>query len=147
RGDFQDHCIHLGKWSSNWNVFNMFPEFSDKFQRPTDGGWGKTSEKNMQMHMQRCFPTIDQIVEKVSEQPLTHIYIMTNGVVAWVEELKEACWNSGNWDQIQSSCDLDITWEQKFVVQALDMLVAQRSELLIRNGWLSLTSNIAMLCM
>ncbi|KAG2040086.1 hypothetical protein BDR03DRAFT_950245 [Suillus americanus] len=153
RGDFQEHCVHLANWSSNWNAFNMFPEFSDKFQRPTDGGWGETSEKNMQMYMQRCFPTIDQIVEKVvrvrveSEQPLTHIYIMTNGVGAWVEELKEALRNSGDWDQIKSSRDLDITWEQKSVVQALDMLVAQRSEVLIGNGWSSLTSNVVMLRM
>ncbi|KAG1743088.1 hypothetical protein EDB19DRAFT_1700006 [Suillus lakei] len=153
RGDFQDHCVHLGKWSSNWNAFNMFPEFSDKFQRPTDGGWGETSEKNMQMYMQRCFPTIEQIVQKVmqvrveSEWPLTHIYIMTNGAVAWVEELKEALGSSGHWDQIKSSRDLDITWEQKFVVQALDMFVAQRSEVLIGNGWSSLTSNVVMLRM
>lgn len=69
-----------------------------------------------------------------SEQPLTHIYIMTNGIVSWVEELKEALESSGNWDQIKSSRDLDITWEQKFVVQALDMFVAQRSEVLIGNG-------------
>lgn len=153
RGDFQDHCVHLGKWSSNWNAFNMFPEFSDKFQRPTDGGWGETSEKNMQMYMQRCFPTIEQIVQKVmqvrveSERPLTHIYIMTNGIVSWVEELKEALGSSGNWDQIKSSRDLDITWEQKFVVQALDMFVAQRAEVLIGNGWSSLTSNVVMLRM
>lgn len=153
RGDFQDHCVHLGKWSSNWNAFNQFPEFSDKFDRPTDGGWGETSEKNMQMYMQRCFPTIEQIVQKVtqvrveSEKPLTHIYIMTNGVTAWVQELKEALENSGSWDQIRSSRDLDITWEQKFVVQALDMFVAQRSEVLIGNGWSSLTSNVVMLRM
>lgn len=140
RGDFEDHCVHLGKWSSNWNAFNQFPEFSDKFDRPTDGGWGETSEKNMQMYMQRCFPTIEQIVQKVtqvrveSEKPLTHIYIMTNGVSEWVQELKEALESSGHWDQIRSSRDLDITWEQKFVVQALDMFVAQRSEVLIGNG-------------
>jgi hypothetical protein len=153
RGDFQNHCVHLGKWSSNWNAFNMFPEFSDRFERPTDGGWGETSEKNMQMYMKRCFPTIDEIVQKVmlvrveSEQPLTHLYIMTNGAVAWVEELKEALRRSGNWAQIKSSRDLDITWEQKFVVQALDMLVAQRSEVFIGNGWSSLTSNVVMLRM
>ncbi|KAG2358954.1 hypothetical protein BDR07DRAFT_1452509 [Suillus spraguei] len=146
RGDFENHCVHLGKWSSNWNAFQYF-------ERPTDGGWGETSEKNMQMYMQRCFPTIDQIVEKVmqvraeSEKPLTHIYIMTNGAVPWIEELKEALGNSGNWDQIKSSRDLNVTWEQKFVVQSLDMLVAQRAEVLIGNGWSSLTSNVVMLRM
>ncbi|KAG2362207.1 hypothetical protein BDR07DRAFT_1451277 [Suillus spraguei] len=130
RGDFENHCVHLGKWSSNWNAFNMFPEFSDKFERPTDGGWGETSEKNMQMYMQRCFPTIDQIVEKVmqvraeSEKPLTHIYIMTNGAPRSQRHV-----------------------EQKFVVQSLDMLVAQRAEVLIGNGWSSLTSNVVMLRM
>ncbi|KAG0698213.1 hypothetical protein DFH29DRAFT_983956 [Suillus ampliporus] len=172
RGDFQDHCVHLGKWSSNWNAFNMFPEFSDKFQRPTDGGWGETSDKNMQMYMQRCFPTIEQIVQRVmqvrveSEWPLTHIYIMTNGAVAWVDELKEALAISGNWDQIRSSRDLEITWEQKFVAQGVGYVCGSKSRSVDRKWgknccglsagarlmnfllqWSSLTSNVVMLRM
>lgn len=140
RGDFKDHCQHLAKWSSSWNAFNQFPEFDDEFQVPTDGGWGETSDKNMQFYMKHCYPTIEEIVEKVTQvriesgQPLTHIYIMTNGPVPWVGELKEALGSAGDWDQIMTSRDLDLTWEQKFVAQALDMFVAQRAEVLIGNG-------------
>jgi len=96
RGDFKDHCHHLAKWSSNWNAFKLFPEFRDKFQIPSDGTWGEATESGVQYYMQHCYPSIEQIVQKVtqarieSEQPLTHIYVMTNGPVAWVEELKVA---------------------------------------------------------
>jgi hypothetical protein len=140
RGDFKDHCLHLAKWSSTWNAFNQFPEFDDKFQVPTDGGWGETSEKNVQYYMTHCYPTIEEIVQKVtqarveSEQPLTHIYVMTNGPVPWVEELKEALGSAGDWEQVMTSRDLYLTREQKFVAQALDMFVAQRAEVLIGNG-------------
>jgi hypothetical protein len=166
RGDFQEHCVNLAKWSSNWNAFNMFPEFIDKYQT------GTTEEETVQIYLTHCFPTIEEIVQKVtqvrieSEQPLTHIYVMTNGPVAWVAELKEALGSSGDWDQIETSRDLDLTWEQKYVAQALDMFVAQRAEVLIGNGvraiynfhagarltnassqWSSLTSNVVMLRM
>jgi len=140
RGDFHDHCTHLAKWSSNWNAFNQFPEFNDRFDVPTDGGYGTTSDENMRYYYMHCYPAIQQIVQKVtrvrveSEQPLTHIYIMTNGPVPWVDELKVALGKSGDWDQIKSSRDLDLNWEQKFVAQALDMFVAQRAEVLIGNG-------------
>jgi hypothetical protein len=158
--------VNLAKWSSNWNAFNMFPEFIDKYQT------GTTEEETVQIYLTHCFPTIEEIVQKVtqvrieSEQPLTHIYVMTNGPVAWVAELKEALGSSGDWDQIETSRDLDLTWEQKYVAQALDMFVAQRAEVLIGNGvraiynffagarltnassqWSSLTSNVVMLRM
>ncbi|KAH7924168.1 hypothetical protein BV22DRAFT_1067370 [Leucogyrophana mollusca] len=153
RGDFENHCQHLANWSSDWNAFNTFPEFLDKFDRPTDGGWGETSEKNMQMYIKRCYPSIEQIVEKVaavraaSKDPLKYLYIMTNGAVSWVEELKKALADADSWDHVGSSRDLKLTWEQKFVAQALDMFVAQRAQVLIGNGWSSLTSNVVMLRM
>ncbi|KAG8220783.1 hypothetical protein J3R82DRAFT_2215 [Butyriboletus roseoflavus] len=153
RGDFKDHCVHLAKWSSDWNAFNSFPEFHDKFDPPTDGGWGETSEKNMKLYLKRCYPSVEQIVEKVRQvrmeaaNPLRHLYIMTNGETPWVEELKSALGNDMGWDQISSSRDLEVTWEQKFVAHALDMHVAQRAQVLIGNGWSSLTSNVVMLRM
>ena len=96
RGDFKGHCVHLAKWSSDWNAFNSFPEFHDKFDRPTDGGWGETSEANVELYVRRCYPSIEQIIEKVSQvqkeaaDPLRYLYIMTNGPRSWVEELKSA---------------------------------------------------------
>ena len=140
RGDFKDHCVHLAKWSSDWNAFNSFPEFHDKFDRPTDGGWGETSEANVELYVRHCYPSIEQIVEKVSQvrketdDPLRYLYIMTNGPTPWVEELKSALAQNMSWDHVGSSRDLKMTWEEKFVAQALDMYVAQRAQVFIGNG-------------
>ena len=140
RGDFKDHCVHLAKWSSDWNAFNSFPEFYDKFDRPTDGGWGETSEANIELYIRRCYPSIEQISEKVSQiqkeavDPLRYLYIMTNGPTPWVEELKSALVQDMSWDHVGSSRDLKTTWEQNFVAQALDMYVAQRAQVFIGNG-------------
>jgi len=153
RGDFKDHCVHLAKWSSDWNAFNSFPEFHDKFDQPTDGGWGETSEANVELYVRRCYPSIEQIVEKVNqvrkeaEDPLRYLYIMTNGPTPWVEELKSALAQNTSWDHVGSSRDLMATWEEKFIAQALDMYVAQRAQVFIGNGWSSLTSNAVMLRM
>ncbi|EGN95102.1 hypothetical protein SERLA73DRAFT_187410 [Serpula lacrymans var. lacrymans S7.3] len=151
RGDFENHCQHLANWSADWNAWNTLPELPDTFVRPTDGGWGETSEANMNMYIQRCYPSIEQIVEKVkavvaaSVDPLRYVYIMTNGAVPWVEELKTSIKSSGNWDHVGSSRDLQLTWEEKYVAHGLDMFVASRAQILIGNGWSSLTSNVVLL--
>jgi len=140
RGDFEHHCVHLSKWSSDWNAFNSFPEFRDKFDVPTDGGWGETSEANTELYIRRCYPSIEQIAEKVSQvqkeaaDPLRYLYIMTNGPASWVGELKAALAQGMSWDRISSSRDLKTTWEEKYVAQALDMYVAQRAQVFIGNG-------------
>ncbi|KAJ7765301.1 hypothetical protein B0H16DRAFT_1717847 [Mycena metata] len=50
-------------------------------------------------------------------------------------------------DGIGTSRDLELSWEQKFVAEAVDMHVAQRAEKFIGNGFSSLTSNVVMLRM
>ncbi|KAH0836499.1 hypothetical protein J3R83DRAFT_8136 [Lanmaoa asiatica] len=90
--------------------------------------------------MDHCYPSIEQIVEKVktvreeSREPLEYLYIMTNGDASWVADLKVALRDLGGWGHIGSNRDLSLTWEQKFVAQALDMLVAQRAQVFIGNG-------------
>ncbi|KAF9219951.1 hypothetical protein BS17DRAFT_788339 [Gyrodon lividus] len=153
RGDFKDHCQNLAQWSANWNAFNSFPEFHDKFDPPPDDGSGETSQKNIDLYVQRCYPSIEQIVDKVRQvrmgatENLRYLYIMTNGAIPWVEELKATLALDMDWEHVGSSRDLKLTWEQKFVAQALDMYVAQRAQVLIGNGWSSLTSNVVMLRM
>lgn len=39
-----------------------------------------------------------------------------------------------SWDSVATSRDLELGWEEKFIVQAMDMLVATRAELFIGNG-------------
>lgn len=154
RGDFEGHCQHLAKWSSDWNGFNQFPELPDKFERFPGATWGETTEENMQMYLQRCFPSVEQIVEKVEEvyatpagEGLRNVYVMTNGGKEWVDELKSALRKTGHFKKVASSRDLRLSWEQKYVAQAVDMLIGQRAQVLIGNGFSSLTSNIVMLRM
>ncbi|KAJ3530634.1 hypothetical protein NM688_g7680 [Phlebia brevispora] len=91
--------------------------------------------------MQRCYPTIEQIVEKVDEvrrsgagKGLKDVYIMTNGKREWVDELKDALFAMGGWEKIASSRDLVITKEQKEVAQAVDMMIGERAQVIIGNG-------------
>lgn len=105
----------------------------------------------MQLYLERCYPSIEQIVEKVRQvrteaaDPLRYLYIMTNGATSWVEELKTALENDIGWDQVSSSRDLNVTWEQKFLTQALDMFVAQRAQVFIGNGVSVLLSHFQVL--
>lgn len=162
RGDFAGHCSHLANWSADWNGFNKFAALPDKFRVPTDGDWGSTTEMNMQMYLRRCYPTVEQIVERVREvladqkriygntKELKRVYVMTNGDVAWLQELREALMEVKKWDAVVSSRDLYLSWEAKPVAQAVDMLVGQRAQVFIGNGasysqallhYKSLTSN------
>ncbi|KAG2147827.1 uncharacterized protein EDB93DRAFT_1145545 [Suillus bovinus] len=159
RGDFAGHCSHLANWSSNWNGFNQFSALPDRFRVPTDGGWGVTTEANTNMYFRACFPTIEQIVEKVqnvladqkrlygSAKELKSIYVMTNGDVEWLQQLKEALMQVKKWDAVVTSRDVKLSWEAKPVAQAVDMLIGQGAQVLIGNGFSSLTSNIVMLRM
>ncbi|KAG0696006.1 hypothetical protein DFH29DRAFT_243008 [Suillus ampliporus] len=159
RGDFAGHCTHLANWSSDWNGFNKFAALPDKFKVPTDGGWGETTEANVNMYHKSCYPTIEQIVEKVqnvladqrriygSAKGLKRVYIMTNGEAEWLQHLKEALMQVKKWDTIATSRDLKFGWEAKPVAQAVDMLIGQRAQVFIGNGFSSLTSNIVMLRM
>ncbi|KII84728.1 hypothetical protein PLICRDRAFT_179075 [Plicaturopsis crispa FD-325 SS-3] len=152
RGDFSGHCEHLAKWSSTWNGFNAFPGLPDTFEVPAGGGWGENTPENREYYMQHCFPTIEQIVEKVASirstpegKGLKRVYIMTNAPKDWIEEMKEALRADGEWEGIASSRDLKLNWEQRYVAQAVDMMVGQRAQVFVGNGFSSLTSNIIML--
>lgn len=168
RGDFLAHCRFLASRNSDWNVFNSFPELPDKYDKVHSDP--RLSPENHKAYMDHCYPSVERIVEKVktvreeSREPLEYLYIMTNGDASWVSDLKVALRELGGWKHIGSALDLSLTWEQKFVAQALDMLVAQRAQVFIGNGvsgsfvrcagwdliresqqWSSLSSNIVML--
>ncbi|TFK56891.1 hypothetical protein OE88DRAFT_1650384 [Heliocybe sulcata] len=163
RGDFVDHCHHLAKWSSRYNGFNSFPELPDQFEPPAGGGWGETTPENDATYIRHCFPSIEQIVERVTQVRnfeatrlrrkgggLKNVFIMTNGPKEWVDELKEALSRRGieegqEWKNVASSRDLVLNREQKGVAQAVDMVIGQRAQVIIGNGFSSLTSNIVML--
>ena len=141
RGDFEEHCMHFAHWSSQWNGFNQFPELPDQFVPPPASGHGQATEEGKDIYLRHCFPDITQIVTRVAEiretpagNGLKNVYIMTNGKVAWVDELKKELGRLGGWNKIASSRDLHLTWEQQFVAQSVDMLIGQRAQVIIGNG-------------
>ncbi|GJE89655.1 O-fucosyltransferase family protein [Phanerochaete sordida] len=149
RGDFLGHCENLCHWGANFAAFNRFPEFPDPWDMPSG-----EPEERMPTYLRRCLPSIEQIVLKVTEvrasvagRSLRNVYVMTNGDRAWLAELKDALHDAHGWDHIATSRDLVLTNEEKYVSQAMDMMVGERAQVFVGNGFSSLTSNIAMLRM
>lgn len=139
RGDFVDHCSHLAKWSAQWNGFNQFDSLPDRFDVPPGAGFGFNTPENTAYYMEHCFPSIIQMADKImsvrEENPgVDRVYIMTNGKRPFIEKLTEELEKRGKWKGITSSRDMVLTWEQKYVAQAVDMLVGQRAQAFIGNG-------------
>ncbi|KAI8999008.1 hypothetical protein BD414DRAFT_406900 [Trametes punicea] len=152
RGDYERHCEHLANWSSTYLAYNALPALPDRFEPPPGGGWGTNTPENVAVYMRHCLPTIPQILARVEEvvaldaaRGLENVYIMTNGALEWVEQLKAALRGMGRWRNIASSRDLVLNWEQKYVAQAVDMLIGQRAQVFIGNGWSSLTGNVVIM--
>ncbi|PPQ97873.1 hypothetical protein CVT26_013042 [Gymnopilus dilepis] len=134
-------------------------------------------DERKEIYARHCYPSPQQIVRRVRQvvrdysqaqvtpswwtgndskrqtgMGLNKIYIMTNGDSEWAEEVKRALGQDFPalgfvWEGISTSRDLILGWEEKPVVQALDMYVASRAELFVGNGFSSLTANIVMLRM
>lgn len=141
RGDYQTHCRTLAMWSEEFVSVNTFPGLRDPFTVPPHEEYGNNTPENVEIYRKRCLPTFQEIAAKVAEvraspaaRGVRRLYIMTNGPQEYVRELKDALWILGGWDMIASSRDLVLNWEQKFVSQAVDMLVAQRAQVLLGNG-------------
>ncbi|KAI0635224.1 hypothetical protein C8Q77DRAFT_1106760 [Trametes polyzona] len=151
RGDFQGHCFDvLARRSIGYTGFNSFPALHDQWNLPPD-----ISEREKRaLYAQHCFPDIDAIVQRVEEiraspagRGLSHVYVMTNGSPSWVKKLKTALQRRHAWASVASSRDLFLTPEQKYVGQAVDMLVAQRAQVFIGNGFSTLSGMVVMLRM
>ncbi|THV05823.1 hypothetical protein K435DRAFT_789854 [Dendrothele bispora CBS 962.96] len=156
QGDYKDHCVHLSKWSSTFTGFNSFPDIPDKFDVPA-GGFSESEEERKEIYAPRCYPSIEDIVKKVRQVsretkgpvPLRRIFVMSNAPREWLQELKVALMKDVAlpWEAIYTSRDLKLTWEQKYIAQAVDMYIATRSQVFVGNGFSSLTGMIMMLRM
>ncbi|KAI8975906.1 hypothetical protein BD414DRAFT_467669 [Trametes punicea] len=154
RGDYETHCRTLAMWSEDFVSVNAFPEMMDPFVVPPHEEWGNNTPENVEIYRRRCLPTIEEIAQKVAEvraspaaRGVRRLYIMTNARQEYIRELESALWEAGEWEMISSSRDLVLTWEQKFVSHAVDSLVAQRAQVLLGNGFSTLTSNAVMMRM
>ncbi|KAF8622521.1 hypothetical protein AX15_006960 [Amanita polypyramis BW_CC] len=146
RGDFKGHCRYLQKHNTGYNAFNSFSEFHDRFEPPSEYR-AKTT-----YYTDHCYPSIERMITKIEavqqkQANLRRLYIMTNAKRPWLASFVDRLRQTSSWDNITTSRELNLTWEQKYASQALDALVAQRAEAFIGNGFSSLTSNINMLRM
>ena len=140
RGDFKSHCFDvLARRGIGFTGFNSFPALTDHWALPP----GMSDRERRELYARRCFPDVTAIVDRVEQvraeeeragRILDKVYIMTNGSPKWVRELEGALRARNAWEHIASSRDLMLTPEQKYVSQALDMLVAQRAQVFIGNG-------------
>ncbi|KAI0778930.1 hypothetical protein BD413DRAFT_466728 [Trametes elegans] len=153
RGDFEAHCEHLGRHSARYAAFNSLPALVDTFEPPPPphAGFerGTNSDENMATYRARCFPSVAQVVERVravratpAGRGLSKLYIMTNADREFIKALKTALWRDQPWEMLASSRDVVLNWEQTFVAQALDMLVGQRAQVFVGNGFSTLTANV-----
>lgn len=177
RGDFSYHCDGLAHWGSDWQgIIQLATDgMPDTFERekPTSEHWeeGKYETDVLPIYKRRCYPTIEQIVHRVREIRLEHprlnrIYVMTNGKHDWLQELRLSLLidsdshvinvgseteveelKLGEWEEVKTSRDMILDWEQKHVSVSVDAAIAMRADVLIGNGWSSLSGDVIMLRM
>ncbi|THU88080.1 hypothetical protein K435DRAFT_680488 [Dendrothele bispora CBS 962.96] len=131
-----------------------------------EGAEEEERKKKMRRYQKHCYPEIGDVVRKINKVrkeardrrygyvsgELSRVYVMSNAPKEWLEELKKALEEEeeeeeDKWEAVYTSRDLELSWEQKYVAQTLDMYVAMRSQGFIGNGFSSLTSNIVMMRM
>ncbi|KAH8102280.1 hypothetical protein BXZ70DRAFT_65971 [Cristinia sonorae] len=154
RGDYAEHCYNLLNWGSEWQAFNRFSQFPDQFKLAPRPESGPIPESSTVEHMKHCYPTpaeiafrVEQILQSEEGKSLTDIYLMTNGKADFIAEVKQEVSRVHAWKSIKSSRDLVVDREQQYVKQAIDMLIGLRSDVIVANGWSSMSSNVAMLRM
>lgn len=139
RGDFDEHCKRLAGWGSDIQGWYKHPELPDRFVVP-NGAFEdpKNIEEQYNLH---CWPTMEQITARIAEvrktpeaAGLKGVYILTNGQREWVAELKGMIKGMGGWELVHSSRDLEMTPEQKYIGQAIDMAISSRAQMFIGNG-------------
>ncbi|PCH36114.1 hypothetical protein WOLCODRAFT_81482 [Wolfiporia cocos MD-104 SS10] len=152
RGTFQSYCTRLATAGAGFHGYNAFAALPDRL----DAGLAlhSTAERRVRAYRPHCFPSVREIVRRVEEvrrsdagRGLRDIYVMTNAQTPWVTELKAALRQAGGWENVASSRDLLVNREQKYVKQALDVLIGQRAQVFVGNGFSTLSGQVVMLRM
>ncbi|KAH9958799.1 hypothetical protein BGW80DRAFT_1465121 [Lactifluus volemus] len=135
RGDYLEHCKDIANWSARFMGFNEFPGLPGRFLPPAVHSQGHAPPEELARYRAHCFPEIDQIVSRVRDAR-----VRADGRPEWLQELKNALQEDARtqgmdeWEHIGTSRDLRLTREQRHNSQAVDMAIAQRSEIFIGNG-------------
>lgn len=173
RGDYETHCPLLATKAADWQGMvqlatrGMEDDLNMKsmvLHRPPAGSdtggedWKETFQR-------RCFPSIENMVLRVGQirlefPHLDRLYIMTNAKSDFLSSLASALLASssshvdplsgqslGPWKSVHHSRDLVLDDEQSFVAQAVDMAIGVKADVLLGNGWSSLTSHVVMMRM
>jgi len=90
---------------------------------------------------------VEGIRKTETGKDLHTVYVMTNAQTPWVLELKTALRRMGGWESVRSTRDLVLNRERWYVKQAVDMLVAQRAQVFVGNGFSTTSALVSMLRM
>lgn len=137
RGDYEVHCYALEELMAPMQGWYTLPGIPDRFVPPP----GNKTEEQHKYFRDHCWPTIDQMVDKIRDvratkegAGLNSVYIMTNGNPTYVAALEKAISELGGFKVISSSRDMVWTPEGKYISQAIDMAIANRAQVFIGNG-------------
>ncbi|KDQ16770.1 hypothetical protein BOTBODRAFT_186403 [Botryobasidium botryosum FD-172 SS1] len=150
RGDYDKHCTDvLAATGSEYLGWSLLPFLPERFTPPLGLGHGANSTETMDVYLSHCWPSIEQIKNKLRsvrarDPTLRRVFALTNGEAEWITALKEELVRDG-WEGVATTLDLDLTWEQSGVNNAVDMEIGARAQVFIGNGFSSLTSNVNLL--
>lgn len=145
RKDFYWHCLWLGP-RGVFDGWNQLPFLPDRFTPPTN------NEDARKSYLQdRCWTEQDAIVSRLAslrkdfpKDKLDKVYLSSNEGEEWIGELRKKLVASG-WESVTSTFDLDLTWEESGVDNAIDMELASRGQVFVGNGFSSFTSTVVRL--
>jgi hypothetical protein len=136
-------CL-IGILSEQCDRRNLWPELPDQFTVPPDSGGGKASDAAKEIYRKHCFPTEDELLEKIrtsrsqylaakSGRVLDVMYMLTNADKDWTEKFSKRLRAEG-WATIATTQDLVLDDEQKDVGMAVDMELGRKAAVFIGNG-------------
>lgn len=158
RGDFYKHCLDRFKYNSEYNGWNSFPDYPDVFDPPPaqqSATSGITASPRADSYTRHCYPSLDQIADRINlvrdewyqqtGQTLDRVYVMTNAKSGFLDALRRrltTASESGSWKAVVTTRDLSVPSHSMEVVVAADMLIGEKAEVFVGNGFSSLSSNI-----
>ncbi|KAJ8087492.1 hypothetical protein PM082_006323 [Marasmius tenuissimus] len=145
RGDFPVHCDYLRTQRETFSAFNKHEKLPDRFDLPPL----PDSDASIKYYQEHCFPDIEQIVAKLNQvrqdnPSLRRVFLLSNGSRWWLYRLSNKLRDDG-WADIMNTNDLYLDSAQKQVSVAVDMVIAEKAEVFVGNGFSSLSSNVILL--
>ncbi|KAJ3559170.1 hypothetical protein NP233_g11334 [Leucocoprinus birnbaumii] len=169
RGDYDRHCSRMADLRLPFYGFNSHEDLLDPWSPYT----GSLAGEIEHYYRKRCLPTQDDIVQRLhtvrneydrflcdaakddpsnntdcvtisAPNQLRRIFALSNAWPFWLNALKRKLLDDG-WDDVIFGGDLILDRQQKGVDIAIDMGIAERTEVFVGNGFSSLSGNVIML--